>query len=397
MPTPGTLLASVPLFAGLTPSERDVIAARGHIHAVPAGTVLIREGEPADAMFALLSGAVRVSRRQAGGAEVAIGTLGPGECFGEMALLDGEQRSATIAATEACRYFTMQHAAFWEVIAPSPALLHKLLTELSARIRDTSARLARAELETRMKVAEADLRRQRTITQAITGLAHEMNTPLGVCVSMASMLQDWLAAAPSAAAGELREPLALMTENLARVVALNEAFHALAADQYAEALMSADLLGVVEEGCWLFTAQRPGHALALSVAGEPSPWHGHRAPVHRVLAELLANAAAHAYPAAGGPVKVALTPDRLDGRPAFRVSVSDRGAGIPSGCLPQLTDPFFTTARARGHKGLGLTVAYNAVTGPLGGTFAVESAPGAGTTVSFVIPQQPPASGRVPE
>ncbi|PWC44260.1 cyclic nucleotide-binding domain-containing protein [Azospirillum sp. TSO22-1] len=397
MPSSGPLLASVPLFAGLTAAERDAIAAHGAVHEVPAGTLLIREGDRADAMFALLDGTARVSRAEQGGTDVAIATLAPGDCFGEMALLDGEQRSATIVAATACRYFTMQHDAFWALIAPSPALLRKLLAELSAKMRDTSRRLARAELEARVRAAEADLRRQRTITQAVTGLAHEMNTPLGVCVSMASALQGWLAKAPAPTAAELREPVELIADNLARVVTLTQTFHALAADHHAEAVTFIDLRTAVEEGCWLFTAQRPEPALSVTITGEPSPWRGHRATLHRVLAELLANAAAHAYPAGGGPVEVALAPDQLDGRPAYRLAVRDRGAGVAPGDLPRLTDPFFTTARRRGHKGLGLTIAYNAATGPLGGSFTVESGPGGGTTVTLVIPQRPSASAPAPE
>lgn len=397
MPSSGSLLASVPLFAGLTAAERDAIAAHGSVHEVPAGTLLIREGDRADAMFALLEGTARVSRAEQGGTDVAIATLAAGDCFGEMGLLDGEQRSATIVAATACRYFTMQHDAFWALIAPSPALLRKLLAELSVKMRDTSRRLARAELEARVRAAEADLRRQRTITQAVTGLAHEMNTPLGICVSMASAVQGWLAKAPAPTAAELREPVELIADNLARVVELTQTFHALAADHHAEAMTSTDLRAAVEEGCWLFTAQRPEQALSVTVAGEPSPWRGHRAALHRVLAELLANAAAHAYPPGGGPVELALEPDRLDGRPAYRLTVRDRGAGVAAGDLPRLTDPFFTTARGRGHKGLGLTIAYNAATGPLAGSFTVESGPDGGTTVTLVIPQRPSTSAPAPE
>ena len=393
----GSLLAGVPLFAGLTAAERDAIAAQGTVHEVPAGTQLIREGDRAEAMFALLSGVARVSRGEDSGTEVTIATLTAGDCFGEMALLDGEQRSASIVTTAPCRYFTMQHDAFWTLIAPSPALLRKLLAELSVRMRDTSGRLARAELEARVRAAEADLRRQRTIAQAVTGLAHEMNTPLGICVSMASALQGWLAKAPAPTAAELREPVELIADNLARVVALTDTFHALAADHHAEVMTTTDLHAAVEEGCWLYAAQRPDRPLAVTVSGAPSPWRGHRAALHRVLTELLANAAAHAYPAGGGPVEVEVAPDRLDGRPAYRLTVRDRGAGIAPEHLPAVTDPFFTTARARGHKGLGLTIAYNAATGPLGGSFAVEATAGAGTLVSIVIPQRPPASAPAPE
>ncbi len=390
MPSPGSTLASVRLFASFTAEERDTIAARGHMQEAPSGTLLIREGEKADAMFALLSGSIRVLRRGAGGHDVVIATLGPGECFGEIALLDGDQRSATIMTTETCRYFTLRHDAFWDLAGPSPPLLRKLLAELSQKMRDTSGRLAHAELEARMLAAEGEVRRHRTIAHAVTGLAHEINTPLGICVSLTSFLEGWMARAPQNVAADLEEPVGIISDNLRRVVSLMQEFHALAADQHGDQLVSADLRELLDECRGNFAEERPDRTLSVSVAGAPSPWRGYGAAIQRVVMELLANAAVHAYPAGGGPVEILLAGDRLQDRPAYRVEVRDRGAGIPPDHRHKLFDPFFTTARGSGHKGLGLTVAYNAVTGPLGGTFTLESEPGAGTTVTLLIPQHPP-------
>lgn len=384
----GSLLSNVRLFATFTPEERETLAGRGRIQDAPAGTLLIAEGAKADAMFALLSGSVRVLRREASGRDVVIATLNAGECFGEMALLDGGQRSASIITAEACSYFTVNHDDFWEFVAPSPLLLRKLLAELSLKMRDTSRRLAHAELEARMQAAEAELRRHRTITHTVTGLAHEMNTPLGVCVTLTSFMEGWLESAPDEVVAQLQEPMAMIRDNLDSAVSLMQAFDALAADHHADPLETADLRELIEHTSSLFALERPEHRLLVSVDGMPSPWCGYSAPLQRVIVELLSNAAAHAYPAAGGPVRIHLAADRLQDRPAYRVSVRDHGAGIATDCQSKLIDPFFTTARGSGHKGLGLTIAYNAVTGPLDGTFAVESESGAGTTVTLVIPKR---------
>lgn len=390
----GSLLSHVRLFATFTPEERETLAGRGCIQDAAAGTMLITEGEKADAMFALLSGSVRVLRREASGRDVVIATLGAGECFGEMALLDGGQRSASIVTAEPCSYFVVDRDDFWAFVAPSPPLLHKLLAELSLKMRDTSRRLAHAELEARVKAAEAELRRHRTITHTVTGLAHEMNTPLGVCVTLASFMDGWLDGAPDEVVAQLREPIHMIRDNLDSAVSLMQAFNALAADHHADPLETIDLRELIEHTSGLFALEQADHRLSVSIDGMPSPWCGYSAPLQRVIRELLSNAAAHAYPAAGGPVEIRFAPDRLQDQPAYRVSVRDRGAGIAPDCRSKLIDPFFTTARGSGHRGLGLTIAYNAMTGPLGGTFAVESEPGAGTTVTLVIPQRlPPAPG----
>ncbi|WP_448190852.1 cyclic nucleotide-binding domain-containing protein [Azospirillum sp. sgz301742] len=389
----GSLLSNVRLFATFTPKEREMLAERGHIQDAPAGTMLITEGAKADAMFALLSGSVRVLRREASGRNVVIATLNAGECFGEMALLDGGERSASIITAEPCSYFTVYRDDFWELLAPSPLLLRKLLAELSLKMRDTSRRLAHAELEARMQAAEAELRRHRAITHTVTGLAHEMNTPLGVCVTLTSLMEGWLESAPAEVAAQLQEPLAMIRDNLDSAVSLMQAFNALAADHHADPLETVDLRELIEHTSSLFALEQKEHRLSVSVDGLPSPWRGYSAPLQRVIVELLSNAAAHAYPADGGPVEIRLTADRLHDQPVYRVSVRDRGAGIAPGCHSKLIDPFFTTARGSGHKGLGLTIAYNAVTGPLGGTLTVESEPGVGTLVTLVIPAlSPPAA-----
>ena len=86
---------SVPLFASLTPEQRKAMASLTELRSEPSGTHLIGEGAPGFSLFILLDGAATVT---SGGAEP--GTLGPGDFFGEIALLGDEgRRSATVTAT----------------------------------------------------------------------------------------------------------------------------------------------------------------------------------------------------------------------------------------------------------------------------------------------------------
>lgn len=387
MSSPPGVLDGVALFESFTPDERAAVAARGRVLELPAGTVLMREGDHADALYVLLDGTVRVMRVDAVGNPVEVGFRLTGECFGEMALIDGGLRSATVIAATRVRVFELERELFMEVMTRAPDLMSKLLRELSRKIRDVSERVVREDLERRTRAAEAELARHRAITQAVTGLAHEINTPLGICVTAASHLQDMALSG----AASLREPAALLVGNLERAAGLVQAFTAIAACHHAEPLETLDILELAEQTAALFAMERPDAGIVIRVDVDgPRPWVGYRAHLERALHHLFANAAAHAYPggAGDGVVEVTVDSDALDGKPAWRLTIRDSGVGIPEGELPKLTDAFYTTARGRGHKGLGLTIAFNTATGPLAGRMQVDSAPGAGTTVTITVPQE---------
>lgn len=387
MSSPPGVLDGVALFESFTPAERAAVAARGRVLELPAGTVLMREGDEADALYVLLDGTVRVMRADAVGNPVEVGFRLTGECFGEMALIDGGLRSATVVAASRLRVFELERALFMEVMTRAPDLMSKLLRELSRKIRDVSERVVREDLERRTRAAETELARHRAITQAVTGLAHEINTPLGICVTAASYVQELA----ESGAASLKEPAALLVGNLDRAAGLVQAFTAIAACHHAEPLETLDILEVVEQTAAMFTMERPdaGVLIRVDVDG-PRPWVGYRAHLERALHQLFANAAAHAYPDGTGDGLVAVTvdSDALDGKPAWRLTVRDSGVGIPERELPKLTDAFYTTARGRGHKGLGLTIAFNTATGPLAGRMQVDSVSSAGTTVTITVPQE---------
>jgi signal transduction histidine kinase len=388
--TPGGILDGIVLFEAFTPEERAAVASRGRVFEASAGTVLMREGDVASSLYVLLDGTVRVVRNDPFGSQVEVGFRRAGDCFGEMALIDGGARSASVIAATPVTVFELERELFLALISPSPDLLAKLLRELSRMIREVSERVVREDLERRARIAESALARQRAITQAVTGLAHELNTPLGVCVTAASHLQDL--ARPGngpLSSEELREPAALLDANLARAVELVEAFSAIAACQNSEPLEALELRRMVEDAAALFAVQHPDLPLTIRVTPGPAcPWIGYAPHLERVLHQLFANAAAHGYGGGPGEAEVTIRPATLDAVPAWSLSVRDRGAGIPAGDLPTLTDAFFTTARGRGHKGLGLAVVFNTVTGPLGGRLAFDSKPGAGTVVTITVPQE---------
>ena len=123
-------LERVPLFSGLNEDELRRVAELSRIAEAPAGTAITQIGEPGDSFFIIIDGAVAVRTPVGAGSQ-----LQPGDFFGEMSLLDGEPRSATIVATTPVRLLIVDRSHFWRLLDETPDLVRRILTILSRRVR----------------------------------------------------------------------------------------------------------------------------------------------------------------------------------------------------------------------------------------------------------------------
>jgi CRP-like cAMP-binding protein len=123
-------LQRVPLFSGFNEDELRRVAELSRIVELPAGTLVTQMGEPGDSFFILIDGTVEVRTPVGAGSE-----LHPGDFFGEMSLLDGEPRSATIVATTDLRLLIVDRTHFWRLLDETPDLVGRILTILSRRVR----------------------------------------------------------------------------------------------------------------------------------------------------------------------------------------------------------------------------------------------------------------------
>ena len=123
-------LERVPLFSGFDEDELRRVAELSRIAEAPAGTVVTQIGEPGDAFFIIIDGSVAVRTPVGAGNQ-----LQPGDFFGEMSLLDGEPRSATIVATTDLRLLIVDRTQFWRLLDEAPDLVRRILTILSHRLR----------------------------------------------------------------------------------------------------------------------------------------------------------------------------------------------------------------------------------------------------------------------
>jgi CRP/FNR family cyclic AMP-dependent transcriptional regulator len=128
-------LARVEIFAGMTADELAEVAAKLRRRHYQRGEVLFSQGSPGSSLYIVESGRVRISLTSADGKELVLNVLEPGDIFGEMALLDGEPRSAGAAALEPCQVLLLARPAFLQFLELHPAVTLRLLAILSRRVR----------------------------------------------------------------------------------------------------------------------------------------------------------------------------------------------------------------------------------------------------------------------
>lgn len=128
-------LATVPLFKSLDARERERFAEMVREKNYPKGSVILFEDDPGDALFVVRAGRVKVVLLSEDGREVILSLMGVGEYFGELALIDGQPRSAHVIAMEDSTLLVLHRDDFRRRVESSPGVAWALLQELSRRLR----------------------------------------------------------------------------------------------------------------------------------------------------------------------------------------------------------------------------------------------------------------------
>lgn len=136
------LRAQVPLFASLDEGAWEALAPRLSRSAGDRGQLLFAEGDVGDALFACLTGKVKISRAAADGRENLLAVLGPGEVFGELSLFDPGERTATATALTDMTMLVFRHADLRPWLQERPDAAEQLLQVLARRLRRTNDAMA---------------------------------------------------------------------------------------------------------------------------------------------------------------------------------------------------------------------------------------------------------------
>ena len=139
------MLDNIELFSGLEPDELARLSSKAVIHSYPKNTIVINQGDISNSLHIVVSGSVRVFLGNEDGKEIILNTHGPGESFGEMALLDAGPRSASVITTEASKLAIISKADFEAFLQEHPQTMMKVLQQAFACLRaltDTVSSLA---------------------------------------------------------------------------------------------------------------------------------------------------------------------------------------------------------------------------------------------------------------
>jgi len=236
----------------------------------------------------------------------------------------------------------------------------------------------------------------------VAGVAHEVNNPVGIGLTVASSLERRCALFEAEVAkGELRrshltefiaanrDAARQLVANLNRAAELIQSFKQVAVDRNFSHRRSFDVGDLTEQ---LVTSLRPGsrkHNLALTVECEPGlEMNSYPGSYGQVLTNLFLNAVAHAFPD-GAPGRIDIRV-RGHGDDEIELTFADNGCGMSVEVRRHAFDPFYTTRRDQGGTGLGLHIVHSLVTGRLGGRLNLESSPGNGTQIQIVLPRAGP-------
>jgi CRP/FNR family transcriptional regulator len=142
------LLARVPIFADLPAADLRQVAALSHPRRFGAGETVFREGDHSNTCYIVRSGHARAIREHSDGRQIALATFGPGDIFGELAMFDDEERSATVDAIDAVDALAILGPDMRRLMLQRPEIAVALAAALARRLRATNERLASQSFQT---------------------------------------------------------------------------------------------------------------------------------------------------------------------------------------------------------------------------------------------------------
>ena len=277
------------------------------------------------------------------------------------------------------------------------AITLRLGDELEAgKQSEEEARAALSNMESAQEgLVQAE--KMAALGRLVAGVAHELNTPIGNIMMVASTQQDvakqltrsvasgaLTRTALTSLVGQIDEGAELMLSSSRRAAELIQNFKQVAVDQTTDQLRDFDLDRQIAEMLSVINHVLAKTPVKLLQQLEPGiSMHSYPGPLGQVLTNLVMNAAKHGFnDTQAGTITVACA---RQGERAC-ITVTDDGVGIPPENVGKIFDPFFTTKLGQGGTGLGLHISHNMVHGPLRGRMTVQSTPGQGTVFTVLLP-----------
>lgn len=237
-----------------------------------------------------------------------------------------------------------------------------------------------------------------SLSEFVASIAHDVNTPVGICLTSASFASEQLSKAKAQFAdgslsrselekyfSSLADAFTLIRSNLEKTGSLVQSFKKLTSDRYTENLQIFNVKSYLND---IMTSLRPklrktGHETRI-LCDDSLQVESYAGCFSQIIMNFVVNSLTHAFPDnENGIITIKAENDNGD----FVLTYSDNGRGIPKDILEHIFDPFFTTRRSTGGTGLGLSIVERVVTRIMGGTIRCESDPGIRTVFTIRVPK----------
>ena len=285
--------------------------------------------------------------------------------------------------------------------------LRRLNEELESRVEERTSELEASNRTLTQTLEDLKLAQHQLVQTEklaalgglVAGIAHEINTPLGVGLTAASHLdtearrfEALLEKTPELSADQWarftsasRNSSQMILRNLRRASELVRSFKQVAVDQSSEQLRTFDLASYMDEIMLSLQPQlkRQPHEVQLDIAPNivMTTFPG---ALYQVLVNLIMNSLTHAFDE-GEAGLIRIEASLAEG--TVTLCYSDNGRGMETAVAERIFDPFFTTRRGQGGSGLGMHISHNLVINVLGGAIQLDTAPGQGARFEIKIPK----------
>lgn len=367
MPSESPRFSGNKLFSGIAPKVvADLALIPKPVDFAPE-VVIFHEGDPAECLFLIADGGVRISKRGRGGRQETLSDFGGDDFFGEMAIYDPAPRSARATTTDYTSLGQVDQAGLERMLALAPVEISANLTrEFIRRLRSIDALLIKELLETE---------RLSLVGSMAAGIVHDFKNPFSVIMGAVQMIER-----------RSEDPIAtryvgMIRRSVDRMLSMAQElldFSRGAGSMDLQAVTIAEILDELDEQALnLLPESEIRVERTVAYTGE---FTVDRSRFIRLLLNVIRNAA-EAMPG-GGVLRIEV--DRAGDR--IRFQIEDTGGGIPDEILPTIFQPFVTRGKSGG-TGLGLAIAKSVVDAH-GGHISISSARGVGTRVLIEIPER---------
>ena len=370
-------------FPGIKPDEIEELIASSEVHSYAPGSILCREDAVEDRFYMILEGEAEVTKIINNVETHILNLLGPGDFFGEMALIHNTPRAATVTAKTPLTTLELDKAGFDRALRNSSSIAMAMVSEISERLRENDQmavddmRMRASELaRAYQKLAEQEYARR----EFLTNVAHELRTPLMVASGYLQMVQRGLVDSE-----QMAEGIDTIARNVQKIVTLvNDILFLQEMDLVLSEFQAVDMNKVVRAVVDKYQPIVGERNVRLRFVPSPnlSPVSGDAKSLERALMALVDNAIK--FSPKGGDVEI--TFDEQGGY--VFVSVSDQGIGIEEENMPRVFDRFYHMERHGddlfGGIGLGLAITRQVIEQHQG-KLEVESTAGKGSTFTLTL------------